>query len=399
MSHTFRRVAAALAVAALAGGCSGAAPTGQPGPSSSARQLSTVPPTELGDEVASLRTSGYFTHDDATLYATTSGMDDKGVVALAIATGEQRWAIRFPDGGESRDGSEPVLVTANGRALVVHSYTARKRDQGTVAGYGYSGVLAVDAKTGEGVWNTEVLRGERFATPPGIGLVGRGSTLAASWAVKGPGSSVYHLAHRTAAALDVATGAEKWRRDNFSPRAVDGAVIAGFATGQAKPMGLDAADGRPLWSVDRWVINDELRWVAPGRVFLLGLGLTQLLDSATGAVLLDLPGNSYTHAGEAGEDVLLFRSGSTMAGYDAKTLAKLWELPDRSTRRVAPDLFGVAWRGTVYGSMTSPQSQHIALEARTGKEKVVNLSCRPTILVPGHALCGDNRLTVHPFGG
>ncbi|GAA4009455.1 hypothetical protein GCM10022247_34490 [Allokutzneria multivorans] len=383
MSHTFRRAAVALAVLALASGCAGE-PAVQP-PSA---PLSTVPPTELGDQVAKLRTSGDFVHDDTAVYMTKN---ESGLVALAIASGEQRWSVRFPDDGKPQDRSRPVLVTANGRPLVVQSYSASKPNRGTVAGYGYAGILAVDTGTGEVAWNTEFLKGER----PSVELVGRGSTLAASWWVKGSESSAYSIADRTAAGVDVTTGAEKWRRDKFSPRAVDGDVVAGFATGQAKPMALDATTGSPLWTIDKWLFNDKLTGAVPGRFLLVGLGLAQVLDSRTGKVLLDLPKDSYSDAVDAGDDVLLLHSaGSHMAGFDAKSLAKLWELPESGTGRVAPDGVGAAWRGTVYGRVSS---QQIALEARSGKEKPVTLSCMPTVLVPGYALCGSSDLVVHTF--
>ena len=56
---------------------------------------------------------------------------------------------------------------------------------------------------------------------------------------------------------------------------------------------------------------------------------------------------------------------SWAAGFDARTGARLWQLPDAAAGRIAPQV-STAWHGVVYGSTDSGT---VALDARTGADR------------------------------
>ena len=146
------------------------------------------------------------------------------LVAMDVVRGAERWRTTLPTSGDT----DELLV---GDVLVLRA------EDGSV--------YRLDAGTGAVAWR---------ALPRGSEL-GYGRLLAA-----GPGTAVVAIGNpaaepsnpATLVGLDLATGAERWRRDlpiaplAVAPRAVDGTVVLAIAPGV---LGLDLATGRDRWQV------------------------------------------------------------------------------------------------------------------------------------------------------
>lgn len=112
-----------------------------------------------------------------------------------------------------------------------------------------------------------------------------------------------------------------------------------------------------------------------GHPFLL------FLDPATGTEKVKLEGEGGFGISTYGDclydqrSVLVCTQDGVVTGYDARTVRKLWSLPDDAANRVAPARLTVAWHGALYG--TTQGRQPIVLDARTGKDRSTEVGATP----------------------
>lgn len=151
--------------------------------------------------------------------------DDSGyLVAMDVVRGQERWRARLPTASRT----EQLLV---GGVLVLRA--------------GDGSVYRLDAGTGAVAWRalprgSELGYGRLLAAGPGTAVVAIGEPVAE------PSSPA------TLVGLDLATGAERWRRDlpvaplSVTPTPVDGTLVLAIAPGV---LGLDLATGRDRWQV------------------------------------------------------------------------------------------------------------------------------------------------------
>ena len=212
--------------------------------------------------------------------AATPAVDENRVYTL-FSDGARLVATAFTHGGEEawrRDlggfdgqhghGVSPVRVNAGGQELLV---VANEQD-------GAAAVLALDAATGETVWNTpRPAAVAAYATPVPF----RSDDLNGGEVALLTASSATGLA-----ALDAATGAELWRTGPVEPRVVASPVLAGGRAwflcgsgGAGKLMiGADPATGEVLFEETRGLPYVPTPVEAAGRLWLWG-------DRGTVAVL------------------------------------------------------------------------------------------------------------------
>lgn len=156
----------------------------------------------VGEETAFVATA-----DDAL------GPDGQTLYAVSLADGGRRWAAEIGDPREGTLGDGTVVVSAFGR------------------------LYAVDRATGEPLWDRPVNDGV-FTT---LGAVD-GTVV---YAFEDPDADAFSVL----VGVDAATGAERWRFDDFGVTATavrDGTVYAGGGGVTA----IDPADGSTLWASD-----------------------------------------------------------------------------------------------------------------------------------------------------
>ena len=231
--------------------------------------------------------------------AATPAVDENRVYTL-FSDGARLVAAAFKHGGEEvwrRDlggfdgqhghGVSPVRVDAGGRELLI---VANEQD-------GAAAVLALDAATGETVWNTpRPAAVASYATPVPFRSGGvNGGKLALLTASSATGL----------AALDAATGAELWRTGPVEPRVVASPALAGgrawFLCGSGGAgkllVGADPATGEVVTEETRGLPYVPTPVGAAGRLWLWA-------DRGTVAVL----------APETGDRVWQERVGGNFSG-------------------------------------------------------------------------------------
>ncbi|WP_229401255.1 outer membrane protein assembly factor BamB family protein [Micromonospora okii] len=136
-------------------------------------------------------------------------------------------------------------------------------------------------------------------------------------------------------ALDAATGRQRWRLPGASAPTVGGGLLL-FGYGTVDPLrGVDAASGRPRWSVAaHWSWTVRQRGVEIDRIVLLGRsGRIEVREAASGAVLAARdtgrsPGVQTARV--AGGLLLLATGGETgldrVTAYGLDALDRRWEL-------------------------------------------------------------------------
>jgi len=220
-----------------------------------------------------------------TVYTGASG-DPGGVYALDTATGEQRWGFE-PEGYVT---SAPAVVD---RTLYVGTWARQ--------------FYAMDAESGEVLWQTDV--GHRLGTSSPVvagGTVFVGTEGDGPLVVSGPEDEEEFEAGALVA-LDVDTGEEQWRYDDFDERAnvssspayADGTVYVGGenANGSGSTLyALDAATGGVEWERNLRGHQELSPTVADGTVYYVGRpetddpsGRLYALDEATGETAWQTP--------------------------------------------------------------------------------------------------------------
>ncbi|OXM72515.1 MULTISPECIES: PQQ-binding-like beta-propeller repeat protein [Amycolatopsis] len=375
-----------------------------------------LPTTALRANAAGSVVSTFAALRDRTAYIITP----TALTAVDVLTGQQKWTV--PVDGEPGDpngqsgpfvnptGPRPPAVTDE---LAVAAVPVVIPERGTTPASIALSVVAAEAESGTKRWQVDIpLSSSPYADAQNAVTQVVAVTRTAVIASYGK-QDEDHLT----VALDPASGRILWDRKDYHAGSVHGDVLVGtdynvpenssmtqatavdVTTGQQKWVGARESSRLTMIPADPSLVVVNRTDYGTGHPFLL------FLDPATGAEKVKLEGERGFGSRAYGEclyderSVLLCQQDGVLTGYDAKTAAKLWSLPDRAANRVAPGSVTTAWHGAVYG--TTEGGQPIVLDAATGRDRSTEPGAVP-VLVSRYAGIGvdDNGTPVaYPVKG
>ncbi|MFE1547831.1 hypothetical protein [Streptomyces sp. NPDC058718] len=289
-----------------------------------------------------------------------------GLIAVDIAS--EKEMVSRPEGTRARTQPKlgpPVVADVSGRRLVVTATAIEKPGTGTQRTSFAVELVAADAATKEKVWNIEVPSHGGFEAGVDLRVVAVDRNIA----VVLYGSDLW--------SVDLTTRATLWAKPN-APSTIltvaDGVIATVLSTQflEKQIVGLSVASGRQVWGS---VPESDLKFVAAGPRHVLatkGQDLlanhTRLLEVATGRTVAtpDVDPVPDTCSYDEAKTIVCgkYEFGQFgMFGLDAKSGAKLWELP--TSDRNAPR-FHSAWHGVVYAGLNGTS---LTLDARTGRDR------------------------------
>lgn len=422
-----RVLVAVLCLPALvaAGACGGgndtptvADTTGAAAPSSSAEPPATTadPPTEfdtaagvaLPSSTLRANMAGSVVSTFAALRGrTTYIITPTSLDAVDALTAEPTWSV--PVEGEPGDphnqdgpfvndsGPRPPVVADE---LVAAAVPLRIPERGTTPASVAMSVVAADPERGSKRWQADVaVSDDPYAS----------ASNAVTRVVAVTDTAVIASYSRNddlvTVALDPADGRELWKREGFAAGSVHGDVVVGTDhydpenSSIMRASALDLVSGRQRWTAAEessglaFVPADPALVVATRRDYGNGDPSLLFLDPGTGAEKSRVDGPKSLTPSSFGEclyderSVLVCQHDGAVTGFDARTGAQLWNLPDRAANRVAPSSVTAAWHGAVYG--TTAGHEPIVLDALTGEDRSTTVGVAP-VLVSEYAGIGAN---------
>jgi outer membrane protein assembly factor BamB len=363
------------------------------------------PPLELANESVNVgglvRNGVYAVHDGVAYFV--EGVDD-ALVAVDLATGEPVWSEPVESDFLGFWGS-PEVAEVDGQALVFATYGTVEEGTGTEADQEMLRIVALDAADATPVWTTDVPAADIPEAAREDVLGSSVSDVSPARAVAADGDHVVvstDEGYRDAftVVLDAASGDPMWNAGDFQALALGGAVVAGITehpdsslpdTGQLAARSI--ADGSPVWQAEDVFVPDGRtisslgpeRLSAGGDVYSSGAihadsEATHVFASGDGTVVTTLDGR-HTCVDD-GEDTIVCDSGEHVVALDRESGETLWELPDEAAGRIAPTVTA-ARSGAVY---TDTDNGPVILDARTGEDRVTDLTVAPDDVVPGFGL-------------
>lgn len=302
------------------------------------------------------------------------------------------------------------------------AYQAETRGTGTQADRFVVRIRALDAKTGKTLWTTDV--GQRYSDKWDAQFAPAPRIFAAD---------AKHLVVEALFGRDMYTevltagdGKALWKDPSFEPVAFDGQVLVGQAARAQEygvpPEGRSVADGSRLWKLAaRPPDEDDLTsWGQIGGVqeagsthqtyFAADLNEVSTVDPPPHVLLYrvadgrrflgldgEIPGTSEPGVcRHDGRRTIVCGTDEFAVAYDARSGKRLWRLPDKAGDRVAPEVTAV-WHGIVYGRTDNGA---VALDARTGQDKVTDLAITPEYVCRGFGIApkgesGDDQLELY----
>lgn len=378
---------------------SGTAPAGQPPTSAEPAAKTADPPTAfdaaagvplpdgaLGSNVAGNVTSTFLTLRGRTGYIVRPTALD----AVDLLTGKQKWTVPVErEPGDPYNQAGPFVNTtgprppAVGEKLAVAAVPVVMPEKGTTPAYIALSVVAADPESGTKAWQADIKVSEdQYADA---------SNAVTEVVAVTDKAVVARYSHQdeehVTVALDPASGRTLWQRKDYDAGSLHGDILVGVDynvaenSSMVQATALDLATGQQKWvgalksSSLKDVPADPALVVLTRNDYGSGDSSLLILDPATGAEKLKVDGERVFGSLPYGDcfydqrSVLVCLADGVLTGYDAKTAAKLWALPDKAANRVAPGLTTV-WHGALYG--VTQGSQPIVLDAKTGKDLVVD---------------------------
>lgn len=360
-----------------------------------------LPAEALRANVAGNVVSTFTTLRDRTAYIITQ----TALNAVDVLTGRQKWTVAVTGKpGDPYNQATPFVnetgprPPAVGDKLAVGAVPVLMPEQGTTPAYITLSVIAADKETGTKAWQADIkVSDDQYAD------AGNAVTQVVAVTDKAVVASYSQDEDHVTAALDPATGKTLWQRKDYLAGSLHGDVLVGtdfnvpenssmtqataldLATGQQKWIGARESYGLTMVQADPALVVANRTDYGSGQSYLL------FLDPATGAEKAKIEGahgfgsQAYGDCLYDQQSVLTCEEDGVLTGYDAKTAAKLWSLPDQAANRVAPSVT-VAWHGALYGKTQG--GQPIVLDAKTGKDlSTDNVGAAP-VLVSAYAGVG-----------
>ncbi|SCL22177.1 PQQ-like domain-containing protein [Micromonospora nigra] len=343
--------------------------------------------------------SGMFQTWDGVVYLLTTG---NGFLAYDLTKGSLLWKVPLINGPARLGNTGPMIAEVDGKPTAFLTYRVVIEGSGTISDRTVMRVASFSLADGAVGWQTDV-DDERIPSDSGLGVDKVVAANSDHVVVSTDSHDTGGLGSDFTTVLDARTGKIRWSNPAFQARALDGDTVAGMrstdyrAKAERATIGLAASDGAQRW------IHENTR---PSGVLgsgQLGGGLMQvypvrgnsegrpagLIEIKTGREVIRFEPAGTATCRYDGEAVVVCaqhggRSGETgsMAAYDATSYKLLWQLPDKAAGREAPKL-SAARRGAIYGSTSNGP---IILDARTGQDKVTDLSFTPDVVIPGFGI-------------
>ncbi|MGW4482359.1 outer membrane protein assembly factor BamB family protein [Amycolatopsis sp. NPDC004368] len=360
-----------------------------------------LPAEALRANVAGNVVSTFTTLRDRTAYIITQ----TALNAVDVLTGRQKWTVPVVGKpGDPYNQSTPFVnetgprPPAVGDKLAVGAVPVLMPEQGTTPAYITLSVVAADKNSGTKAWQADIkVSDDQYAD------AGNATTQVVAVTDKAVVASYSQDDDHITAALDPATGKTLWQRKDYLAGSLHGDVLVGtdfnvaendsmtqataldLTTGQQKWIGARESYGLTMIQADPALVVANRTDYGSGHAFLL------FLDPATGAEKTKVEGahgfgtQTYGECLYDQQSVLTCEEDGVLTGYDAKTAAKLWSLPDQAANRVAPSVT-VAWHGALYGKTQG--GQPIVLDAKTGKDRATDNVGAAPVLVSSYAGVG-----------
>jgi hypothetical protein len=204
--------------------------------------------------------------------------------------------------------------------------------------------------------------------------------------------------------VDTNTHAPLWSASGFQPEGPVGGVAVGMTgsgpfTDYGTLQGRNAQSGTPVWSVPsvqsatKGTPDDQTAVVSPEVAVFYGGALTNqtyLVSIADGRILKTLS-DQYSCEYDQVSVIACYAPGvdnAVLIGFDATSLAQLWQLHDAAGTRIAPVLHA-AYKRLLY---TEANNGNVILDARTGADLVTDVSIAPDL---GGVLARGRSVGVH----
>ncbi|MFB9908297.1 outer membrane protein assembly factor BamB family protein [Allokutzneria oryzae] len=367
------RAAAVLAASLLVTSCS--SEQEQPSPQSTEQPpVTTKPATQLVNPPRQFEPKGE--------RVGTTPFTLTGDAVASVDTGERPKIRVFGLDGEPRK-EFPIEVPQKAKvsapygledgSLVLLAVAHTVKGTGTSQDHMRYTVIAYNPKTGAKAWESPIDASDALLLPdntPRIVGADRNTVVVEADLLKVSAT----------VALSTVDGTPKWNKPGFTAIGLAGDIVVGHHVTKGittEAVGLAAGDGAQRWTGPKFdgeprhpfsrtrMVGDRLASFAGTPAGELAKTTTYLLDTATGQPRLTLDG-PWSCDSDDENAVVCGRSfyGQYMAGFDATSMSKRWELPDKAAKREAPTLNtahkGVAYVTSSHGLMT--------LDARTGKD-------------------------------
>jgi outer membrane protein assembly factor BamB len=398
-------VIVACLAAVTAAGCGGT--DGDPGPVPSATGA-VAPPTSAGPEAktadppTAFDTGAAVTLPDGALRANVAGnvtstfltlRDRTGYLvtptamnAVDVLTGKEKWTVSVDrEPGDPNNQRGPFVNTTGPRPpavtdrLAVAAVPVVMPEKGTTPAFVALSVVAADPEKGVKAWQADIKVSDSQYADAGNAVTQVVAVTDKAVIARYSRQDEEHVT----VALDPASGKTLWERKDYDAGSVHGDILVGTDhnvpenSSMTQATALDLATGQQKWvgatrSAELTAIPADPALVVLTRTDY-GSGDSSLLflDPATGTEKVKLEGEKVFGSLPYGDcfydeqSVLVCQSSGVLTGYDAKTAAKLWALPDQAANRVAPGLT-VVWHGALYG--VTQGGEPIVLDAKTGKD-------------------------------
>ncbi|MGP3991243.1 hypothetical protein [Streptomyces sp. 3N207] len=307
--------------------------------------------------------------------------------------------------GDENPAQAPALTKSGDGALLVHPFMVEVTGTGTQSDHVAVEITGIDADTAKVKWRMPI------QVP--------------DWAVDSysPVTATAH-ADKNLAAVTVSTDDESitygvdlthrrtvWKKKDFETAAVSGQTVVGLSDEggeHERVVAYDMSSERRLWrGQDSYELSAEAAGphlvAVHGRDYEDGDSYDRLLDLRSGDVEKDFPPDSSVTTCKYDSKSTVVCSGSGPSGeiaiaVDASSAKGLWELPDKKSDRIAPEVFG-AWHGRVYGET---KNGPVALDARSGKDAPENPRISPFLVNESIGVALDksgDRLMAYPTAG
>jgi len=348
---------------------------------------------------------GRYTVHDAVAYFFTKSLLSAGfprLTAVELATGKARWTTSVDTGVDestwkmlSKDSwMAPAIGQVGDQVWVFVAFPAIAVGIGTKADRELARVVALDASDGTTQWTVDFEVAEvweeasSWGHPQTVGVTE--DTLVVSL-----GAAGFSRQPPVTVGLDVATGAERWRKSDFWGRLVNDGTVIGMVRegsllrGHWSLEGRAVADGTRLWRRDDLYGSDFFYELGDGLVAYLanknGTGLTTwIVSTKTGEPVASID-RSHNCIDDR-QSVVICEGKKHLVAFDRDTGELLWELVEGDNGRAVPEVVA-ARSGVIYAE--GPRSM-VLLDARTGEDIVDDLASFPGgQVVPGFALVKD----------
>ncbi|MFE5711984.1 hypothetical protein ACFQ7J_14345 [Streptomyces sp. NPDC056501] len=324
------------------------------------------------------------TLDRLLAFNTTTG----SLTATITPTADALSVLRQDD----RNNAAPPAITPGLNPLVLAPFFVRQPGVGTQAAKNFVEFTATNAASDKIDWRLPLALPSwtKEGSPRTVSVVGTSEKVAVVTVSTGE-SSLFSAA--TTYGIDLTTRRVLWTKDRFEATAVTGNIVAGeleTTDEYAAARGYDLLTGTERWrGEDR--LNLDVKPAGPHLLLVQAqnksdyrVHIRQFLDPATGEVKHETPDDFIdSRCDHDGQNTVVcsWDQGNLQKvwAFNDRTASLLWQLPDQTANRIAPQVTAV-WNGRIYGKTNDGP---LALDSQTGADLPTRPGAAP-FLVNGY---------------